>query len=160
MPQFVRHHRAMGFSWEPFGRTAKDVPQAPQAPPTPAPEPTPAPQLAALGRRPARALAILTCMDSRIDPLAALGLSLGDAVVLRNAGAQVSDDVLRSLQMAHEALGVRTVHVLGHTDCAAHDRDAAVAALEAETGAERIGAVIPGLQVRAGLLDVETGTVR
>jgi carbonic anhydrase len=144
----------MGFSWEPFGRTAND-----ELPPARAPEAAPAAPPAP-GRRPARALAILTCMDGRIDPLAALGLSLGDAVVLRNAGAQVSDDVLRSLQMAHEALGVRTVHVIGHTDCAAHGRDAEAAALEAENGAERIAAVIPGLQARAGLLDLETGTVR
>jgi carbonic anhydrase len=147
----------MAFSWEPFGRTAKDEPQAAPAP-TPTPEPEPA--RAALGRKPARGLAIVTCMDSRIDPLAALGLSLGDAVVLRNAGAQISDDMLRSLQMAHEALGVRAVHVIGHTDCAAHGRDAQAAALEAENGAERIAAVIPGLQARAGLLDLETGTVR
>jgi carbonic anhydrase len=155
MPRFVRHHRAMGFSWEPFGRTANDEPQ-------PVPEPAAAPEArpSVLGRNPARALAILTCMDGRIDPLAALGLSLGDAVVLRNAGAQVSDDVLRSLQMAHEALGVRTVHVIAHTDCAAHGRDAEAAALEAENGAERIAAVIPGLQARSGLLDLETGTVR
>jgi carbonic anhydrase len=149
----------MGFSWEPFGRTERDAVQpAPEPPPSePASVPAPPP---ALGRKPARAMAIVTCMDSRIDPLAALGLSLGDAVVLRNAGAQVSDDVLRSLQMAHEALGVRTVHVIGHTDCAAHDRDAQVAAFEAENGAERIAAVIPGLQARSGLLDLETGTVR
>jgi carbonic anhydrase len=143
------------FSWEPFGRTDRDVPEPP---PAPAPEAAPAAPVV-LGRYPARALAIVTCMDGRIDPLAALGLSLGDAVVLRNAGAQVSDDVLRSLQMAHEALGVRTVHVIGHTDCAAHGRDAQVAAIEAENGAERIRAVIPGLQARSGLLDLATGTV-
>ncbi len=147
----------MAFSWEPFGRTERDVPESP---PAPAPEPGPAPAARVeLGRRPARALAILTCMDGRIDPLAALGLALGDAVVLRNAGAQVSDDVLRSLQMAHEALGVRAVHVIGHTDCAAHGRDAQVAAIEAENGAERIRAVIPGLEVRSGLLDLASGRV-
>jgi carbonic anhydrase len=146
----------MAFSWEPFGRTDRDV--SPPAP-APTPEPAPAPPPSALGRTPARALAILTCMDGRIDPLAALGLALGDAVVLRNAGAQVSDDVLRSLQMAHEVLGVRAVHVIGHTDCAAHGRDAQVAAIEAENGAERIRAVIPGLQARSGLLDLATGTV-
>jgi carbonic anhydrase len=142
----------MAFSWEPFGRADRDA-----SPPAPAPAPAPPP--AALGRTPVRALAILTCMDGRIDPLAALGLALGDAVVLRNAGAQVSDDVLRSLQTAHEVLGVRTVHVIGHTDCAAHGRDAQVAAIEAENGAERIRAVIPGLQARSGLLDLATGTV-
>jgi carbonic anhydrase len=146
----------MSFSWEPFGRTERDAPE-PLSAPTPEAAPTPR---AALNREPARALAIVTCMDCRIDPLAALGLSLGDAVVLRNAGAQVSDDVLRSLQLAHEVLGVRTVHVIGHTDCAAHGGDAQVAANEAASGAERISAVIPVLQARSGLLDLATGTVR
>ena len=149
----------MAFSWEPFGRTRVEDPQPPAAPPEAPPETQPAAP-AALSNRPVRGLAVLTCMDCRIDPLAALGLSLGDAVVLRNAGAQVSDDVLRSLQMAHEALGVRAVHVIGHTDCAAHNRDAEAAAQEAENGAERIAAVIPGLQVQSGLLDLETGSVR
>jgi len=145
---------AMSFSWEPFGRVRQDEP---------APEPAAPPETAPtrpLRREPARALAIVTCMDARIDPLAVLGLALGDAVVLRNAGAQVSDDVLRSLQMAHEALGVKAVHVIGHTDCAAHDGDAELAAAEAANGAERISAVIPGLSARAGLLDVRTGAVR
>jgi carbonic anhydrase len=149
----------MGFSWEPFGRTEREEPETP--PTTPAPPPDAAPRAPrALSREPARGLAILTCMDCRIDPLQALGLSLGDAVVLRNAGAQVSDDVLRSLEVAHEALGVRTVHVIGHTDCAAHGGDAEAAATEAENGAERIRAVIPSLRAGAGLLDLGTGTVR
>jgi len=143
----------MAFSWEPFGRTSLEPATAPEQEAAPEPE-------APLGRKPARALAILTCMDCRIDPLDALGLSLGDAVVLRNAGAQVSDDVLRSLQMAHEVLGVRTVHVIGHTDCAAHGGDAQVAANEAANGADRIRGVIPSLQARSGLLDLQTGTVR
>ncbi len=77
-------------------------------------------------------------MDCRIDPLDALGLSLGDAVVLRNAGATVSDDVLRSLHIAHEALGVRAVHVIAHTDCAAHGGNDEAAAAEAADGVERI----------------------
>jgi carbonic anhydrase len=141
----------MAFSWEPFGRTARD-----DAPEEPAREPAPT---RALSPRPARALAVVTCMDCRIDPLAALGLSLGDAVILRNAGAQVSEDVLRSLQMAHDVLGVRVVHVIGHTDCAAHGGDAEVAAAEADSGAERIRAVIPDLQARSGLLDLGTGAV-
>jgi carbonic anhydrase len=99
-------------------------------------------------------------MDCRIDPLTALGLSLGDAVVLRNAGAQVSDDVLRSLRIASEVLGVRTVHVIGHTDCAAHGGDAEAAAVEADRGAAKVRSVIPNVRAEAGLLDLETGTVR
>ena len=150
----------MSFSWEPFGRTRQEDPPAPVAPSAPPPaEPEPA-RAAALPARPARGLAVLMCMDCRIDPLSALGLSLGDAVVLRNAGATVSDDVLRSIQLAYEALGVRAVHVIGHTDCAAHGRDDEAAAAEAEYGAERISAALPNLRVSSGLLDLATGRVR
>ena len=49
---------------------------------------------------PSRKLAVLTCMDTRIDPLAALGLTTGEAVILRNAGARLSDDVLESLELS------------------------------------------------------------
>ena len=58
-----------------------------------------------------------------------------------------------------EALGVRTVHVIAHTDCAAHGGDAEAAANEAAAGADRIGAVLPALQARSGLLDLGTGVV-
>jgi carbonic anhydrase len=144
----------MAFSWEPFGRTRRDEPEAP-AQPVPPPRPA-----AALPREPARRLAVVTCMDCRIDPLAALGLSLGDAVVLRNAGAQVSNDVLRSLQLANEVLGVRAVHVIGHTDCAAHGGDAEAAAAEALRGAAHVRSAIPNVRAEAGLLDLETGALR
>ena len=65
----------------------------------------------------ARGLAVLTCMDSRIDPLAMLGIRAGDAKILRNAGARVTDDVLRTLVLAVHLLGVRRVMVVQHTDC-------------------------------------------
>ena len=65
----------------------------------------------------ARGLAILTCMDSRIDPLRMLGLSKGDAKILRNAGARVTDDVLRTLVLAAHLLGVTRVLVVPHTGC-------------------------------------------
>ena len=65
---------------------------------------------------PNKTLAILTCMDARIDPLALLGLEIGDAHVLRNAGAVVTDDVLRSLE-ASRGLGTKDVVVIGHRDC-------------------------------------------
>jgi carbonic anhydrase len=65
---------------------------------------------------PNKSLAILTCMDARIDPLALLGLELGDAHVLRNAGAVVTEDVLRSLETSR-GLGTRDVAVIGHKDC-------------------------------------------
>jgi carbonic anhydrase len=64
-----------------------------------------------------RGLAILTCMDSRIDPLAMLGLAPGDAKILRNAGARVSEDVLRTLVLASYLLGVNRVMIVAHTDC-------------------------------------------
>jgi len=67
--------------------------------------------------RAAKGLAVLTCIDSRIDPLAALGLAPGDAKILRNAGARVTDDVLRTLVLASHLLGVERVMVMAHTDC-------------------------------------------
>lgn len=66
----------------------------------------------------ARGLAVLTCIDSRIDPLAMLGLRAGDAKIIRNAGARVTDDALRSLVLAANLLGVTRVCVVQHTDCA------------------------------------------
>ncbi|MET8139813.1 carbonic anhydrase [Sphaerisporangium sp. NPDC005288] len=64
-----------------------------------------------------RGLAVVTCMDSRIDPLKLLGLSAGDAKILRNAGARVTEDVLRTLVLAVYLLGVDRVLVMPHTDC-------------------------------------------
>ncbi len=66
----------------------------------------------------AKELAVLTCIDSRIDPLAMLGLSPGDAKILRNAGARVTDDALRSLILATNLLGAKRVCVVQHTNCA------------------------------------------
>jgi carbonic anhydrase len=70
-----------------------------------------------LSGRAARGLAVVTCMDSRIDPLGLLGLKAGDAKILRNAGARVTDDVLRTLVLAVYLLGVDRVLVMPHTDC-------------------------------------------
>ena len=64
-----------------------------------------------------KGLAIVTCIDSRIDPLAVFGLEPGDAKILRNAGARITDDVERSLALAVAALGVTRVAVVQHTDC-------------------------------------------
>jgi carbonic anhydrase len=64
-----------------------------------------------------RGLAVLTCMDSRIEPLAMLGLRPGDAKILRNAGARVTDDVLRTLVLAAYLLGVERAMVVAHTKC-------------------------------------------
>jgi carbonic anhydrase len=73
--------------------------------------------LTGLQARAARGLAVLTCIDSRIEPLAMLGLRPGDAKILRNAGARVTDDVLRTLVLAHYLLGVDRAMVIAHTDC-------------------------------------------
>jgi carbonic anhydrase len=67
--------------------------------------------------RPSRRLAVVTCMDSRIDVFAALGLHLGEAHVIRNAGGRVTEDVLRSLALSCHVLGVETVVVMQHTKC-------------------------------------------
>ena len=67
--------------------------------------------------RPSRHLAVVTCMDARIDVFAALGLHLGEALVIRNAGGRVTEDVLRSLALATHVLGVETVVVMQHTKC-------------------------------------------
>jgi carbonic anhydrase len=74
-------------------------------------------QDAGLKGRANRGLAVLTCMDSRIDPLRMLGLEPGDAKILRNAGARVTDDVLRTLVLASHLLGVERIMVIPHTDC-------------------------------------------
>jgi carbonic anhydrase len=68
--------------------------------------------------RAAKGLAVLTCIDSRIDPLAMLGLRAGDAKIIRNAGARVTDDALRSLVLATNLLDVHRVCVVQHTECA------------------------------------------
>jgi len=68
--------------------------------------------------RAARGLAVVTCIDSRIDPLAVFGLRTGDAKILRNAGARITDDVLRSLVLAVNLLDVHRIAVVQHTDCA------------------------------------------
>jgi carbonic anhydrase len=64
-----------------------------------------------------RGLAIITCIDSRIAPLAIVGMQPGDAKIMRNAGARVTEDVLRTLVLATALLGVDRILVMPHTDC-------------------------------------------
>jgi carbonic anhydrase len=64
-----------------------------------------------------KGLAIVTCMDSRIDPLRIVGMEAGDAKILRNAGARVTEDVLRTLILATHLLNVDRILVMPHTDC-------------------------------------------
>jgi len=128
-------------SWEPFGSTRASS----------------ATGGTGLPKEPARNLAVLTCMDARIDPLPVLGLRLGDANVVRNAGAIVSDDVLRSLRAAASALGVRRVVVMGHTDCAGHGGDDAAAAAAVVQGARVLRD--EGFEVETLMYDVVSGAV-
>jgi carbonic anhydrase len=70
-----------------------------------------------LAAEPSRRLAIVTCMDSRLDLSAALGLREGEAHLLRNAGGVVTDDVIRSLAISQRRLGTRETMLIHHTDC-------------------------------------------
>jgi carbonic anhydrase len=66
---------------------------------------------------PSRHLAIVTCMDSRLDVFAAVGLADGEAHVLRNAGGVITDDVIRSLALSQRKLGTREIMLIHHDDC-------------------------------------------
>ena len=70
-----------------------------------------------LASRPQRRLVVVTCMDTRIDVLAMLGLEVGEAHVLRNAGGVITDDVVRSLCLSQRKLGTREIVLVHHTDC-------------------------------------------
>ncbi|MEO6349728.1 MAG: carbonic anhydrase [Candidatus Limnocylindrales bacterium] len=132
-----------------------------------------------------KGLAVLTCMDSRIEPLAMLGLSPGDAKILRNAGARVTDDVLRTLVLGAYLLDVRRAMVIAHTDCRmATDGEEDVHAAIREAGGpdtrslgflttdDQVTAVredvqrlrswpyLQNLEVGGFLYDVETGLLR
>ncbi|HUN35995.1 MAG TPA: carbonic anhydrase [Trebonia sp.] len=86
--------------------------------------------------RPALHLAVVACMDARLDVEAALGLSAGDAHVIRNAGGVVTDDVLRSLVISQRLLGTREIVLIHHTDCgmAKFTDDGLKAEIEKDTG--------------------------
>ena len=66
---------------------------------------------------PQRKLTVVTCMDSRLDVFAMLGLELGEAHIIRNAGGVVTDDVIRSLTISQRLLGTREIMLIHHTDC-------------------------------------------
>ncbi len=135
-------------------------------------------------REAARGLAVVTCMDTRIDPASIFGFTVGDAKVLRNAGGRVTPDMLRSLTLATAMLGVRFVVVMHHTRCALAHCDerslrallpapqaAAVewdllgmpdpdAALAADVGAVwSCASLAPGTEVEGWRYDVDTGLV-
>ncbi|WP_373760441.1 beta-class carbonic anhydrase [Streptococcus ferus] len=88
--------------------------------------------------KPKTRVAILTCMDSRLHVAPALGLALGDAHILRNAGGRVTDDVIRSLVISQQQLGTREVVVMHHTDCGAQTftNDSFVQQLQRDLGVD------------------------
>jgi carbonic anhydrase len=142
--------------------------------------------LSGLPGQAARRFGLVTCMDSRIEPLVMLGLHPGDAKIMRNAGGRVTPDVLRSLVLATTYLGVTHVAVMHHTDCAlahrdeseirqgmdaeqaTHSRDWSFlvmpdpdAALDADVEAVRSClALPPGIRVEGWRYDVHTGAIR
>jgi carbonic anhydrase len=107
---------------------------------------------------PARGLIVVSCMDSRIDPLRVLGLEIGEAHVLRNAGAEVTDDVLRSAQIAYDAHGCRDAWVVAHSRCAANGEDDQKASDVVRVGAQNLRDI--GYDARPRFYDLVTGQVR
>lgn len=88
--------------------------------------------------RPKLRLTVIACMDSRLDLFGALGLEVGDAHLIRNAGGVVTDDVLRSLAISQRKLGTQAVMLIHHTQCGLEGMDDAAfrAELAAESGVE------------------------
>jgi carbonic anhydrase len=133
----------------------------------------------------AKGLAIVTCMDSRINPLSVIGMRSGDAKILRNAGARVTEDVLRTLVLATYLLNVNRILVMPHTDCRmAQGEESAIhklideqygvntSSLEFRTTTDQRGALASdinrvrsypllrdGVVVAGAIYDVKTGTI-
>jgi carbonic anhydrase len=105
---------------------------------------------------PARRVAIVTCMDARIHPEPALGLKIGDAHMIRNAGGRASDDAIRSLIISSRLLGTTEFAVIHHTDCGmltfSNDQLRAKLADEAGTDASGID-FLPFGDLRQSVLD-------
>ncbi len=133
---------------------------------------------------PSRRLAVLTCMDSRLDLFGALGLDLGEAHLIRNAGGQATEDALRSLLLSQRLLGTRSVMVVHHTRCGLEGLDEAAfrarvadesgvapgfalgafadvdADVRATVAAIRESALIDSSDVRGFVFDVDDGVLR
>jgi carbonic anhydrase len=116
------------------------------------------------GLRPeaAKHLAVLTCIDSRIEPLAMLGLAPGDAKIVRNAGARVTDDALRSLVVSIHFLEVERIAVVAHTRCkmTEADDDELRAAIAQRTGASTDGWVFHSVTDQRAALEQDLATLR
>jgi carbonic anhydrase len=133
---------------------------------------------------PAKKVAVLACMDARLDPARALGLEEGDAHVIRNAGGVATDDALRSLVISQRLLGTEEIVLIHHTDCGMETftddavKDQILAdtglrpsfALEAFPNAEddvkqtaariRANPFVPRKNIRGFVYEVETGKLR
>lgn len=109
-----------------------------------------------------RGLAVVTCMDSRIDPLALLGMMPGDVKILRNAGARVTEDVLRTLVLANHLLGVNRVLVMPHTNCrmASAEEEQVHEAIFAASGIDTRGIEIRTVTDQLGALKTDVTRVR
>jgi carbonic anhydrase len=85
---------------------------------------------------PAAQVAVVACMDARLNPYGVLGLSEGDAHIIRNAGGVVTDDAIRSLTISQRLLGTREIILIHHTDCGmlTFNDDDVKAAIEKDTG--------------------------
>jgi len=86
--------------------------------------------------RPSRQVAIVACMDTRLDVARLLGMGTGEAHVMRNAGGTVTDDMIRSLAISQRLLGTTEIILIHHTDCGMQktSEDTFKSAIEAETG--------------------------
>jgi len=136
-----------------------------------------------LSTKPAKRLAVVTCMDSRLDLFGALGLDLGEAHIIRNAGGLATDDVVRSLILSQRMLGTERIMLIQHTYCGLHglDEDSLRDRIASETGvdstmafgsfadlsenlrqtARRLSAepALAQVELRAFVFDVDTGAL-
>lgn len=107
-----------------------------------------------LPAQPSRRLGVLTCMDARLDPLAMLGLRIGEANVIRGAGSRATADVVSSLDMAADVFGLTHIAVIHHTNCAAVRPDEThLLGVDVAAVRERL----PSVDVAGLRYDVETG---
>ena len=113
--------------------------------------------LGGLSGRAGKGLAVVTCMDSRIEPLQMLGLVPGEAKILRNAGARVDDAVIAALALAHERLDVTRAMVVAHTDCAAIGPEEREETLRSDVA--RLRSELSSVEAGGFVYDVETGAL-
>ena len=133
---------------------------------------------------PGRRIAVVACMDARLNPYGLLGLSEGDAHVIRNAGGVITEDVIRSLAISQRLLGTKEIILIHHTDCGmlTFTDDEFKASIQQDTGIRpawapeafpdpdedvrpsrarlRANPFIPKLNVRGFVYEVETGKLR